>query len=87
MTQSTDDAYWRDLESNSHRPEVQELIGEEIQSGTIRVRPKGKSGICILPVHILEGGQPLELESPPSPPQDEASPSRKAPLSGRRARG
>ena len=40
MIHRTDDARWRELESNAHLPEVQELIRQEIQNGTIRVRPK-----------------------------------------------
>jgi hypothetical protein len=78
------DAYWRDLESNAQLPEVQELIREEIQSGTIRVCPDGKSGIRIIPVD--ESGQPIEAEVPPAPSEDEASPSKRAPLRGHRAR-
>lgn len=65
MTQSAKDAYWRDLESNAHLPEVQELIPEEIQSGTIRVCPNGESGIRIMPVDMPVGGQPVEMELPP----------------------
>lgn len=87
MTQSADDAAcWRDLESNAHLPEVQELIREEIQSGTIRVCPKGKSGIRIMPVDMPMSAQPIEVEVPPGPSQDEASPSTRAPLRGRTAR-
>jgi hypothetical protein len=86
MTQSADDAYWRDLEANAHRPEVQELIREEIQSGTIRVCPKGKSGIRIMPIGMHESEKPIEVEVPPAGSQDEASPSRRAPLGGRIAR-
>jgi hypothetical protein len=86
MTQSADDAYWRDLEANAHRPEVQELIREQIQSGTIRVCPKGESGIRIMPIDMPESGQPIELEVPPAGSQDEASPSGRAPLRGRIAR-
>ena len=92
MTQSADDAYWRDLESNAHLPEVQELIRQEIQSGTIRVCPNGESGIRILPVDIPESEQPIEVEPiedepievelPPTPSQDE-SPPRKVAFRGR----
>ena len=82
MTQSANDAYWRDLEANAHLPDVQELIREEIQSGTIRVCPKGKSGIRIMPVDMPESGQPIEIEVPPAPSQAEASPSGRAPLRG-----
>ena len=40
MIHPTDEARWRELESNAHLPEVQELIRQEILNGTIRVRPK-----------------------------------------------
>ena len=40
MIHPTDEARWRELESKAHLPEVQELIRQEIQRGTIRVRPK-----------------------------------------------
>jgi hypothetical protein len=83
MTPSADDAYWRDLEANAHLPDVQELIREEIQSGTIRVCPKGESGIRIMPVDMPESGQPIETEVPRASSQDEASPSGRAPLKGR----
>ncbi len=86
MAQSADDAYWRDLEANAHRPDIQEIIREEIQSGTIRVCPKGKSGIRIMPVDMPESEQPIEVEGPPAPSQDEGSPSGRAPLRGRIAR-
>ena len=45
MIHPTDDARWRELESNAHLPEVQELIRQEILNGTIRVRPKRGGGI------------------------------------------
>ncbi len=86
MAQSPDDAYWRDLEANSHRPDVQEIIREEIRSGTIRVCPKGVSGIRIMPVDMPESGKPIEVELPSAPSEEEASPSGKAPLRGRIAR-
>jgi hypothetical protein len=87
MTQSADDAaYWRDLESNAHLPEVQELIREEIQSGTIRVCPNGKSGIRIMPVDMPQSGQPIEVEIRAARPPDEASPPERAPLRRRIAR-
>ena len=86
MTQSADDAYWRDLETNAHRPEVQELIREEIQRGTIRVRPSRDGRIRIVPVDRPESEQPIELEVQPAPSQDEASPPKKVPLRGRVAR-
>jgi hypothetical protein len=65
MKHPTDEAYWRDLESNAHLPNVQELIRQEIQSGTIRVRPKPGSGIRIVPVGIPESGELGELEALP----------------------
>jgi len=83
MTQSADLAYWRDLEANAHRPEVQELIREEIQSGTIRVRPGGDGRIRIMPVDMPESEESIEVEGPPAPTQDEASSFRRAPVSGR----
>ena len=45
MARSGDDAYWRDLESHAHLPEVQEIIREENQKGTIRVRPNLDGGL------------------------------------------
>jgi hypothetical protein len=84
MTQSADDAYWRDLEANAHRPEVQELIREEIQNGTIRVRPNGEGRIRVVPIGMPEIEEPIEVRVPPAPSQDEASVSRRAP--GRIAR-
>ena len=35
MAHAGDDAYWRDLESHAHLPEVQEVIREEIRKRTI----------------------------------------------------
>jgi hypothetical protein len=86
MTYSADEAYWRDLESNAHRPEVQELIRQEIQSGTIRVRPGREGGIRIVPMAMSESGEPAEVGAPPAPPQDEANPSKRGALRGRIAR-
>ena len=86
MSHRTDEARWRDLESNAHLPDVQELIREEIQSGTIRVRPKPGGGIRILPVGIPEREEPIEVEPPPAPSQDETSPSRTVGSRGRLAR-
>jgi len=54
MAQSADEADWRDLESNAHLPEVQERIRQEIQRGTIRVRPNSDGGIRIVPVRQPE---------------------------------
>ena len=80
MIHPTDEARWRELESNAHLPEVQELIRQEILNGTIRVRPKRGGGIQIVPVGIPEREEPIEVEPPPTPSQDETS------LSGRVAR-
>jgi hypothetical protein len=44
------EARWRDVESNAHLPEVQEVIREEIRKGTIRVRPNPDGSIRIVPV-------------------------------------
>jgi hypothetical protein len=54
MARSGDDAYWRDLESHAHRPEVQELIRQEIQQGAIRVRPTSDGSNRIVPVGRLK---------------------------------
>ncbi len=54
MIHPTDEARWRDLESNAHLPGVQELIREEIRRGAIRVRPEPGGGIRIVPVGINE---------------------------------
>ena len=62
MARSGDDAYWRDLESHAHLPEVQELIRQEIQKGTIRVRPNPDGSIRIMPVRqpeIRDPGPPV----------------------------
>ena len=86
MIHRTDDARWRELESNAHLPEVQELIREEIQSGTIRVRPKRGGGIRIVPVGMPKSEEPIEEEPPPASLQDETSPSRRVAFRGRLAR-
>jgi hypothetical protein len=86
MIHRTDEARWRELESNAHLPEVQELIRQEILNGTIRVRPKRGGGIRIVPVGIAEREEPIEVEPPPAPSQDEASPSRRVAFRGRLAR-
>ena len=62
MIHPTDEARWRELESKAHVPDVQELIRQEILSGTIRVRPKRGGGIRILPVGIPEKEEPIEVE-------------------------
>ncbi len=86
MIHPTDEARWRELESKAHLPEVQELIRQEIQRGTIRVRPKRGGGIRILPVGIPEREEPIEVEPPPAPSQDETSPPRRVAFRGRFAR-
>lgn len=58
MTRSGDEADWRDLEAQAHRPEVQELIRREIQRGTIRVRPNPDGTIRIVPVRHDEDRGP-----------------------------
>lgn len=80
MTRSADEAYWRDLESNAHEPDVQELIREEIQNGTIRVRPNGEGGIRIVPIGMPESEESIEREVPPAGSPDETSQSSKVPL-------
>ncbi len=86
MSHRTDAARWRELESNADLPEVQELIRQEILSGTIRVRPKRGGGICIIPVGVTESEEPIEVQPPPAPPQEEASPSGILARKGRLAR-
>ena len=86
MIHPTDEARWRELDSNAHLPEVQELIRQEIHSGTIRVRPNPGGGIRIVPVGMPEREEPIEVEPPPAPSQDEASPSRRVARRGRLAR-
>ena len=86
MIHPTNEAYWRELESNAHLPDVQELIRQEILSGTIRVRPKPGGGIRIVPVGIPESREPIEMEPPPALSQDEPSPSRTVGFRGRLAR-
>ena len=60
MARSGDDADWRGLESQTHVPEVQELIRQEIQKGTIRVRPQPDGGIRIVPVRQAEAQGPRQ---------------------------
>jgi hypothetical protein len=86
MIHPTVEARWRELESNADLPDVQELIRQEIQSGTIRVRPKPGGGIRIVPVGIPEREEPIEVKPPPAPSQDEVSPSRSVGFRGRLAR-
>jgi hypothetical protein len=59
--------YWRDLAADADRPAVQELIRQEIQSGTIRVRPRPGGGIRIVPVGMPWRGEPNEVGPPPAP--------------------
>jgi hypothetical protein len=86
MARSVDNAYWRDLESHAHLPEVQELIRQEVQQGTIRVRPKPGGGIRIVPVGMPEREEPIEVELPPAPSQDETNPPKRVAFRGRFAR-
>jgi hypothetical protein len=86
MIYRTEEAHWRDLESNAHLPDVQELIRQEIQNGTIRVRPKPGGGIRIIPVGMPESEEPIAVETPPAPAQVETSPSRSVARRGRLAR-
>jgi hypothetical protein len=86
MAYPTDEARWRELESNAHLPEVQELIRQEIRDWTIRVRPKPGGGIRIVPMPRHEGDGPIEEESSSDPSQDEARPLREVLRRGRLAR-
>jgi hypothetical protein len=86
MIQPPVEARWRELESNAHLPDVQELIREEIQRGTIRVRPKPDGGIRIVPVGVPESEELEEMEALPAPSHEEASPSRRVGFRGRLAR-
>ena len=86
MIHPTDEARWRELESNAHLPDVQELIRQEILNGTIRVCPKRGGGIRIVPVGIPESGEPIEVELPPTPSQEDTIPSRRVAFRGRLAR-
>ena len=49
-----DEGNWSDLESNAHRPEVQEQIRHAIKCGTIRVHPKSDGLIRIEPLRPFE---------------------------------
>src|SRR4051812_36200772 len=60
MARSGDDAYWRDLESHAHLPEVQELIRQEVQKGTTRVRANPDGSIRIVPVRQPETREPRQ---------------------------
>ena len=85
MIHPIDETRWRELESNAHLPDVQELIRQEILNGTIRVCPKRGGGIRIVPVGIPESEEPIEEEPLPAPSQDETSPSRRVAFRGRLA--
>ncbi len=71
MIHTTDESYWRDLEAKADLPEVQEIIRQEIQIGTIRVRPKPGGGICIVPVSVPEYEEIEKAEALPDPLQGE----------------
>jgi hypothetical protein len=86
MIHPTNEAYWRELESNADLPDVQELIRQEIQRGTIRVRPKPGGGIRILTIGMTESEEPIDVEPPPVPTQDEKSTSKRVAIRGRLAR-
>jgi hypothetical protein len=86
MIQPTVEAHWRELESNAHLPDVQELIRQEIQRGTIRVRPRPGGGIRILPVGNPESGEPIEEEPPPASSQEETALLKRVAFRGRLAR-
>jgi hypothetical protein len=77
MPHRSDEARWRDLESEAHLPEVQDIIREEIENGIIRVRPKPGGGIRIEPIDIPDI-EVTELEIPPTQSQDETNPLRRA---------
>jgi hypothetical protein len=70
MIHPTDEAGWRELESNADLLEVQEIIRQEILNGTIRVRPKPGGGIRIMPVGIAETEEPIEVKPPPASSPD-----------------
>jgi hypothetical protein len=56
MLPPPDEARRKWLEANADRPEVQELIRQEIARGTVRVAPApgAGDGIRILPVHAAD---------------------------------
>jgi hypothetical protein len=67
MMHRTIQAYWRNLETEADRPEVQELIRRQILRGTIRVRPRPGGGIRIVPVGMPERGGLGEVGPPTAP--------------------
>jgi hypothetical protein len=78
MPHWSDEARWRQLESEAHLPEVQDIIREEIQNGAIRVRPKPEGGICIVPIDTPDSAEVQEMEPPAAPTHDGTSPLRRA---------
>jgi hypothetical protein len=86
MNHPTEKAYWRDLESNAHLPDVQELIRQDIERGMIRVSPDREGGIRIMPV----GNRDYEETEAPgalqAPSQDDQIPPTKVPRRGPLAR-
>jgi hypothetical protein len=78
MPHRSDEARWRDLESEAHLPEVQHSIQEEIHNGTIRIRPKPGGGICIEPIEIPDEVEVRDMQPLPTQSQTETSPLRRA---------
>ena len=64
MAYSEDEARWRYLESNAHRPEVQEHIRHAIKSGTIRVHPNSAGRIRIEPLRPFELARDHRMTEP-----------------------
>lgn len=58
------DARWRFLETHAHRENIQDVIRQEIQKGTIRVIPS-PGGIRIIP---CENNSPLAGQADPVRP-------------------
>jgi hypothetical protein len=77
MPHRSDEARWRDLASDAHLPEAQDIIREGIQNGAIRVRPLPGGGICIVPTDIPDNKEVREIEAPPVQSEDETSPLRR----------
>jgi hypothetical protein len=72
------EARWRELESDAHLPEVQEIIREEIQNGTIRVGPTPGGGICIEPIEIPDTVELREVQLLPTQSLGQTNPLRRA---------